>query len=262
MRPDKWRSPCILPLAPFADQMLSEDDLGALDLDLELGDGLGFVDFGADVDDVAATQVGSMRTLMHSMHSMCTACTAWCCPHVCWLWTYGLGCAEPGSGVCGVQFYGGAWQLECAPCRLCKYRAHTREQCNSTPLVHAHPHTPLLNLCSASCMVHAVPAKCWLCNRLGRCACSSLLPGPCPVLQRELRQLQRAAAAATAAPEEEEAEPAAGRRSRRAKREAGGGMGRRSEIPDDLLPKVAIVGRPNVGKSGAEARGGLPAGID
>ncbi|PRW61158.1 GTPase Der [Chlorella sorokiniana] len=68
--------------------------------------------------------------------------------------------------------------------------------------------------------------------------------------QREIRQLQRAAAAA-AAPAEEAEEPASGRRSRRAKREAGavGGMGRRSELPDDLLPKVAIVGRPNVGKS-------------
>lgn len=64
--------------------------------------------------------------------------------------------------------------------------------------------------------------------------------------------MQRAAAAA-AAPAEEAEEPASGRRSRRAKREAGavGGMGRRSELPDDLLPKVAIVGRPNVGKSGA-----------
>jgi hypothetical protein len=72
-------------------------------------------------------------------------------------------------------------------------------------------------------------------------------------LQREIRQLQRAAAAA-AAPAEEAEEPASGRRSRRAKREAGavGGMGRRSELPDDLLPKVAIVGRPNVGKSGAQ----------
>ena len=64
--------------------------------------------------------------------------------------------------------------------------------------------------------------------------------------------MQRAAAAA-AAPTEEAEEPATGRRSRRAKREAGvsGGMGRRSELPDELLPKVAIVGRPNVGKSGA-----------
>ena len=49
------------PLAIFccfhriADQMLSDDDLASAGLDL--GDGLGFVEFGADVDEVAATQV-------------------------------------------------------------------------------------------------------------------------------------------------------------------------------------------------------------
>lgn len=41
-----------------------------------------------------------------------------------------------------------------------------------------------------------------------------------------------------------------GRRSRRGRQEAGGSrLARQQEIPEELLPKVAIVGRPNVGKS-------------
>lgn len=80
--------------------------------------------------------------------------------------------------------------------------------------------------------------------------------------QRKMRQQQRAAtaaayadAAAQAAAEEEE--EGGGRRSRRSKREAGGAFSARkpSEVPDELLPKVAIVGRPNVGKSGERAGG-------
>ncbi len=43
---------------------------------------------------------------------------------------------------------------------------------------------------------------------------------------------------------------AGGRRSRRGRQGPGGRSGRQQQVPDELLPKVAIVGRPNVGKSG------------
>lgn len=43
---------------------------------------------------------------------------------------------------------------------------------------------------------------------------------------------------------------AGGRRSRRGRQGPGGRGGRQQQVPDELLPKVAIVGRPNVGKSG------------
>ncbi len=61
------------------------------------------------------------------------------------------------------------------------------------------------------------------------------------------RAAQRAAAAGDApAP----AEPAAGGRRSKRDRRGEGGARREAELPDELLPKVAIVGRPNVGKSG------------
>ena len=75
--------------------------------------------------------------------------------------------------------------------------------------------------------------------------------------QRRQRDQARAAAAASAAgssagadaeaAEEEAAEAGDGKRSRRGR---GAARPREQQIPEELLPKVAIVGRPNVGKSG------------
>lgn len=50
--------------------------------------------------------------------------------------------------------------------------------------------------------------------------------------------------------EAQQGEGADGRRSRRGRQGPGGRGGREQQLPDELLPRVAIVGRPNVGKSG------------
>jgi hypothetical protein len=60
------------------------------------------------------------------------------------------------------------------------------------------------------------------------------------------RAAQRAAADQAPAP----AEPAGGGRRSKRDRRGEGGARREAEVPDELLPKVAVVGRPNVGKSG------------
>ncbi|KAL4446309.1 hypothetical protein ABPG77_003116 [Micractinium sp. CCAP 211/92] len=49
--------------------------------------------------------------------------------------------------------------------------------------------------------------------------------------------------------EAQQEDGAGGRRSRRGRQGPGGRGGRQQQVPDELLPKVAIVGRPNVGKS-------------
>lgn len=50
--------------------------------------------------------------------------------------------------------------------------------------------------------------------------------------------------------EAQQEDGAGGRRGRRGRQGPGGRGGRQQQLPDELLPKVAIVGRPNVGKSG------------
>lgn len=79
-------------------------------------------------------------------------------------------------------------------------------------------------------------------------------PDAIAAAQRRLRDQARAASAATvgagleAEGEEGEAEEAGdGRKSRRGRNAS---RPRELQIPEELLPKVAIVGRPNVGKSG------------
>ena len=70
--------------------------------------------------------------------------------------------------------------------------------------------------------------------------------------QRRLRDQARAAAAASsagAADAEAEEAPEAGE-GKKSRRGRGASRPREQQIPEELLPKVAIVGRPNVGKSG------------
>ena len=72
--------------------------------------------------------------------------------------------------------------------------------------------------------------------------------------QRRLRDQARAASAASSAVAadvegEEAAEAGDGKKSRRGR---GAARPREQQIPEELLPKVAIVGRPNVGKSGEQ----------
>ena len=80
--------------------------------------------------------------------------------------------------------------------------------------------------------------------------------------QRRLRAQAGSAAGGLELSSGESEEPGAaaapaGRRSRRTRLGPGGGGGDGPQVPDELLPKVAIIGRPNVGKSGAgAARGG------
>ncbi|PSC70640.1 GTPase Der [Micractinium conductrix] len=72
--------------------------------------------------------------------------------------------------------------------------------------------------------------------------------------QRRLRAQAGSAAGGLELSSGESEEPGAaaapaGRRSRRTRLGPGGGGGDGPQVPDELLPKVAIVGRPNVGKS-------------
>ncbi len=80
--------------------------------------------------------------------------------------------------------------------------------------------------------------------------------------QKQQRRAANNAAATTAAVAAREVAPAAaavGRRRRDRAADGGRGDGSlRSEVPDELLPKVAIVGRPNVGKSGEFMTCGCP----